>query len=259
MRAREPRSALGPRRGLNAARSAALASLAALLGMSRLHAAPVLLAVFFACYLSGKWRFWMAGAISGLLVFLWVAFIVHHNVDTRVLREGSISGNLCFYLSHPVEFPRILVATLAQPGRLIFYWESFVGILGWLDTRLPDMFYRTAGVCLLVVTAGSVWSRSVGNLWKPRLLLLACSLASVLVFYFALLVDWNERPTAFIEGIQGRYFLIPALIFSYAISAEKQLGEGVARKAALLVCAGFFCLSFFITAQTLLSRFYVMP
>jgi hypothetical protein len=52
-----------------------------------------------------------------------------------------------------------------------------------------------------------------------RLVLALCALASCLLAFMLMLVTWSPFPADLIEGVQGRYFIAPALVLAYAAGA----------------------------------------
>ncbi len=61
-----------------------------------------------------------------------------------------------------------------------------------------------------------------------------------------------------IEGVQGRYFLVPMIFFSYAISGGARLDAGPARKIALalLLFLGLYAVAH--TSWLLVKRYYLI-
>jgi hypothetical protein len=88
------------------------------------------------------------------------------------------------------------------------------------------------------------------------MLLSLCALFSfILVFPTVLLT--NAHPADLIEGVQGRYFLIPALLLSYSFMCNSR------RESCRIYLVGFLLLSVlllystFHTTTLLLKRYYV--
>jgi hypothetical protein len=71
-----------------------------------------------------------------------------------------------------------------------------------------------------------------------------------------MLVTWTPHPATLIEGIQGRYFLLPAILIAYALNNNLE-SSGFYRRILLftiLLLLGIY--SFIITDQLLLDRYY---
>jgi len=86
--------------------------------------------------------------------------------------------------------------------------------------------------------------------------LLAAAAASVPLVFAALLVGWSEFPATRIEGVQGRYFIAPALLVAVALAAPRRPGHslpawrraaGRAAGAVALAGAGLGLYAFWVT------------
>ncbi|MFM8737698.1 MAG: DUF2142 domain-containing protein, partial [Betaproteobacteria bacterium] len=78
-----------------------------------------------------------AGASSLTGVLLWTAWAASTVVDTRVTREIGTGAVVAHYLQHPQDVWAVFWRTLQDEHRPQFLLDSFIGNLGWLDTRLP--------------------------------------------------------------------------------------------------------------------------
>lgn len=135
----------------------------------------------------------------------------------------------------------------------VFYFDSFVGLLGWLDTSLPRSFYLLAGLMLalsLWLTAGRL---RLGVVWRQAAIPLAMAGCVALVFLSIYLTFSTVRsPT--IDGVQGRYF-IPIVMLLACFASSGGLSErfrGIAGWAVML----FPALSLAVTLRSVLMRYY---
>lgn len=128
------------------------------------------------------------------------------------LNGSNIVQQLAFIESSPTEFANVLVRTF----RLVWFasLEQFVGLLGWLDTKLPSWIVYTYPVALV---ASALLDSGEGielDVWKKALLGFVCLLGSLLI-PTALYLTWTEPSAQLVNGLQGRYFIpfaLPALI-----------------------------------------------
>src|SRR5690606_19536224 len=93
--------------------------------------------------------------------------------------------------------------------------------------------------------------------WKARTVLLFSALCSILMVFFSMLVTWNPHPALLIQGVQGRYFLVPFIVVSYALGGATLPFEGAARKVAwglvlVLVAAGAYSVP-----RVLIERYFI--
>ena len=72
-------------------------------------------------------------------------------------------------------------------------------------------------------------------------------------------MTWTPHPAQVIDGVVGRYLLIPALLLSYGVTRDtSQVGPimRIAGGALLCVLATY---STWISYELLLSRYYLTP
>jgi uncharacterized membrane protein len=166
-------------------------------------------------------------AAAVLAWYVWAAGAV---VDLRVARSAGLGGVLRHYAADPADLWRVVTATLGDGDTLRFYGRSFVGVLGWLDTLLPAWAYPALAAALAVVALLSLLRGTAGRSggW-----LLLCALACVPLIFAAMLAGWTPLPAQRIEGVQGRYFIAPALLAAAALAPVTAAGDvGAWRRAA---------------------------
>lgn len=169
----------------------------------------------------------VAGFAAVLACGLWVLWALMTVVDTRVQRPLSTGGVLMHYLSNPQDLWGVISRTFSDLERLRFLSDSFIGNLGWLDTRLPEEAYAVLwwglGALLLL---GLPWRETLRGNAMDRGLLLGCALMSVTIAFALMLLTWSPFPTEKIEGVQGRYFIAPAMVLAFALGGWSGRGFG---------------------------------
>ncbi|MDP4077954.1 DUF2142 domain-containing protein [Acidovorax sp. A1169] len=148
----------------------------------------------------------------------WTLYGLVHTQDHRVVRALSTGQIIGTYLRDPLDFLRLVGRTIADPFQGHLIASSFVGNLGWADAPIPGVALAAIGCGLLLaagltVAATSYQKADVGI----RATLLVAAVGSALLAFFALAVTWNDYPTRVIEGLQGRYFIIPAMLLAAAL------------------------------------------
>jgi uncharacterized membrane protein len=161
----------------------------------------------------GKAWFCIVAIAAGLAVNVaWWAVSAHTYVPLFV---SEPSAQIAFILHHPWQYAEVIGRTLV--ANLKWYMYSFVGALGWTDTRLPLWMYWTYP---FVLVAAAIFDNGRGRPLKAweRSLVLGISL----VIFFGLLtltyVTWNRVGDEYIRDVQGRYMLpiaIPFLLLFY--------------------------------------------
>lgn len=236
----------------------ALALAIIVLASSRAHALPFLAFVaMVGFYSKRRVETFLVFALATVLVVGWTVFALHTTVDLRVTNNESSQNIITFYLRNPEQFFAVVYRTLADAKTRMDYLESFVGALGVSgEARFSARVYDYFIVMLLVFGALSITFRPLGQQLPPRLLLILVSIASTLLVFFALLVTWSPHPATSIAGIQGRYFLLPALALAYAISSGKPTVSPLGHRLAMLMLLFFFTTSMALTLQRLIKRYY---
>lgn len=195
---------------------------------SRIHLAPMLLMPLYLAWRQRSWHSWSGGLVLLAACAAWVVYAMVNITDARVVREHSTTEILRAYLTHPLSFLRLVVDTLVHESNLTFYAQSFIGILGWLDTPLVAPSYPLIGAALLAALLTSVPWRNEGASAATRLCLVVVSASAVLLTFLALAATWTPYPAIAIEGVQGRYFLVPALLACYALGPIQPRAEATA-------------------------------
>jgi uncharacterized membrane protein len=161
------------------------------------------------------WRHRLAGAgmiAAGTLAWMVLAApaFVHPRLSldpTAMPGQYGTAEQISFVLGHPKQFVVTVVTTLRDLGP--YWYEAFIGVLGWYDLKVPVWYQRVAGLMLAVAFLGSL----PGPRWlsaRSRLAVL-CGLAAVLgAVLAAMYVGWTPVGHGLIDGVQGRYFVAPA-------------------------------------------------
>ncbi|MES2610285.1 MAG: DUF2142 domain-containing protein [Pseudomonadota bacterium] len=148
----------------------------------------------------------------------WTLYGLINTQDHRVVRSLSTGQIIGTYLRDPIEFLRLVGRTIADPFQGHLIASSFVGNLGWSDAPIPDFALATIAcglvVAAILTVAGTRYQQSDIGI---RATLAVVGLGSALLAFFALAVTWNDYPVRVIEGLQGRYFIIPAMFLAAAL------------------------------------------
>ena len=163
-------------------------------------------------------------------MLIWVARVSSATVDLRRAQLSTDTVQTAIQsLSHPGELIGLFVRTLTNQELQSFYFRSFIGVLGWLHLPLePPKAYQMLALMLAICTVLTViWTRQ--QPWRMlleqrRWLLIGMAMLSALSVFLLLLIAWTPDPTRaqLIEGVQGRYFLIPALMVAMAVATPQK-------------------------------------
>ncbi|MGY3266007.1 DUF2142 domain-containing protein [Lysobacter sp. HA35] len=219
----------------------------------RANMLPLLLLPF-AVYRVTRDKRVLAGAvITAGLVFAWTLLAIKTTVSGADVPNIEHGGRLLRYIVQPRLTLDILWNTISDPDLRSFYAQSFIGVLGWLDVPLPAWLYPVMWTVLAVVTFLTL--RLPSMRWTDGLLVLV-ALSSVVLTFLALLIQWTPDAAAKIAGVQGRYFLIPALMIVYAVTDRRRDAHFAVPATLNFGLMLIAALSGFTSIQALLTRYH---
>jgi uncharacterized membrane protein len=240
-----------------------LAFAIALLATSRMQLVPLLLLLFVAYKLTSQKRYVWMGAATTLFSLGWIIATLITVVDPKVRTSLSPLEVIQYYLLHPRDFIAVVANTLTNIPTIKSYTTSFIGVLGWLDASLPKGQYTYIGFLLLVLLSATFTFKPKNISRTSQVSLIFCAIGSIAIIFISLLAQWTPHPAQIILGIQGRYFLSPALLLSAAFTQRfdvKAIGYKAMRPIiSYLTLALLAISSLTLTSQLLLQRYYLMP
>jgi len=241
-------------RKLSAAASWYLALCIFLLATSKTHLLSLLALPFYLAWQRGSRRDFYLGCCVSVGAVGWTLLALLSTSDLRIDRHLTTTELLLHYAANPYSFVTVVFATVVD--QFNFFQLSFIGFLGWLDTRLPAHFYPTLwtglGLCALISASGSTLRED----WHARSLLVGIALASVALIFLAMLVTWTPHPAVVVQGVQGRYFVVPMILLGYAASGFATQQSVLRRTLSAWLVAGFALCSLSALTMTLLSRYH---
>lgn len=228
-----------------------------LLVSSRVHLLPMLIFPFI-CYLYTKdKRSLIVGALTTIAVGTWLIIAIKNTVDTRVIVGSPTSTVALYYLSDPVAFLKVLYNTLSNPIISNYYAVAFIGNLGWLDTPLSPVAYERILLLLLLILAVTILTKDFKRNILASLTLVICATLSFLLVFFAILITFNEHPATVVQGVQGRYFLVPALMLSYALASSLEKRTNTSRFIGYVFFCLFLSYSTLSTFKLIVKKYYL--
>lgn len=194
-------------------------------------------------------------------------------VQTPLIREDAPTdamGQLRFLLGDPLAVLTIAVKTFQVWGDE--YYQQFIGILGWLDTRLPRPYYAAASLVLLLSFLPLLLNRRVADWSAPPVgrifaVTMAIALATGALLFGALYMVWTPVGQLWVDGVQGRYFLplaalLPLIFASRRHPAPESQASGPVWMAMLdrgvtWIVWLFPILSILVVQRTVILRYYL--
>lgn len=166
------------------------------------------------------------------------------------------SAQLQMIRHDPFLIIKVIWATITQTWEAKF--TDFIGVLGWLDTLLPHAYYVSAaamlGIAAVAGMLGTTGKRMMPGNYLPVAggIVLAC-LAVLMVQY----ATWTAPGHAVVEGIEGRYFLAPALVAAALLPSLGRIHATRLRAALLALITVFPTISLAVTMHAVVLRYYL--
>jgi uncharacterized membrane protein len=230
-----------------------------LVASSRMHLFPMVFLIFGVFFYTKDKKSLMFGSLVTFLLMTWFFIVMLTVVNGSVWPTPSISKSFFYYSAHPLYFFRAVFNTCSDFQIMSNYYKEFIGVLGWVNSRseFPKCVYDGFLVFLAFLLLCSISLSNFRSNWSIRAWLFMCGVLSILFIFFALMLVSSPQPAMTITGIQGRYFLIPAIMLAYSLCLnEEALGKyrNASGWLALIVLSLFSVQS---TATLLLKKYYI--
>ena len=186
----------------------------------------------------------------------WIAFATLTTYDARVVRSMSSLQIMVNYITNPQEFFTLLQNTLRNTEIKKFYQDSYIGILGWLDTPIPKNSVSILSAAIILILIFTALTTRWREALPTRITAFSVGGISAILIFFALAVTWNLYPAAKIDGVQGRYFIIPTLFLAAAFGHIKS--QAVKYKPLEIIAVAAFGIYSIHALLTTLSAQYKM-
>lgn len=227
-----------------------------LVATSRIHMSPlVFLPLLVYRVRRDRWILYSSLLVLALSVS-WILSSMAATYIARATPSGMSTFQIAlFYIKNPLDLIFSIWGTLQDSRWMEFYGQSFVGVLGWLDAYFSPDFYSVIGTLLAVLFLASVDPGR--ELLSARVALVALSVFCCFLVFFALLLTWNPLSPNVIAGLQGRYFIGPAVLLAYSLAGKKGVADGALRKVAVLVLMGMAVYSLQATTHLVIERYFL--
>lgn len=161
--------------------------------------------------------------LSLAIITIWF-FVGIKNVSVPLTPGYPVSAKeqLVFVLTNPLFNIGLLANTLINYWD--FYLASFVGILGWLDTPLQP--FAVYGAYALFIILSTVLDKKEETCNTPslsiKLLIFGILISTFLCIMYSLYLAWSPVKNPIILGVQGRYFIPLATLFSLVLPLHRK-------------------------------------
>ena len=190
-------------------------------------------------------RVWMAGTAIVLCTGIWWAYLASSLVQSP---GRNMAAQWALSVDNPTRVIVVAWSTLTTQAGTI--GEQMIGVLGWLDTRLPLPFVQMTAALFVLALIGAT-AGPTRRPWLAVAVIVIGVLALFLMFYFATPPD-----APVVVAFQGRYFLPFAAAVTLALPQLPRLGT----KILALASAGFVLLMLVepaIVLRTIVVRYYL--
>ncbi|RMH93342.1 DUF2142 domain-containing protein [Lysobacter pythonis] len=202
-----------------------------------------------------KWRGWGVGAMIVFMVLAWQLHVSYNFENPNPSVQEAPLSRLFEALTSPLDTINLFFHTFNE--KILFYWESMVGILGWLDTPLPKGAYILAGGLLFISLISDMMGPARIDS-SAKLVLGLVFLSYVVGVMLMLWVAWTPVGSKVIEGVQGRYFLplLPVMGVVLAGMLSSKFSASSLYKKVVVVFFIIYMVSFTVDIPSLLIYRY---
>nr|WP_279343507.1 DUF2142 domain-containing protein [Fundidesulfovibrio terrae] len=223
----------------------------------RLQMLPVFALVIMSCFNPFRWRKMLFGFFSLVGVLYWTLYSIVNTADLRVSQDASKVDIIFFYLNNPVKFIAVLCNTLSSRELISWYTSGLLGRLGWLDIAFSDSQYIFLLICLSLTIVLSISIKTFASMKIERFLILLASIVSIFIVFASMLIGWSKHPAQIISGVQGRYFTLPFILFSFSISSTWKGHDSIYRRIGLSLNAVFIIFAALVMPIAIIYRYYL--
>ena len=166
--------------------------------------------------------------------------------------DVSALGQVQFILSNPLKYVEIFATNFSHYGG--DYLAQFIGVLGWLDTDLPQWLRLSFGVALIfAMLAGGVQEIAIGFWSKAMIATVVAANVALTCTAAYLTFPVGSVPTLL---MQGRY-LIPAAPLVALLFYNRRLIVNLSGGILAVLITGYVTFALLSTLVVLVNRYYV--
>lgn len=198
-----------------------------------------------------------------LFTYLW-SFFRSYAYSSNISNAGSsltttlIGGSGKDRINTLIDSPHLMFEVFSNTFKYFgeMYYKSTIGILGYLDTALPDRVYFIFAFVIIILALFE--AKKMNTLLFPqRFLLFSVSIGIIFLTVLAMYSMTRQDAGMIAEGVQGRYF-IPVL-FPLFVSVNGLLPFRINildHKLLIIILYLTLIYLLFVTEETLLFRYF---
>jgi uncharacterized membrane protein len=190
--------------------------------------------------------------ISIFFSFGWIHLIkdiIHVNIH---LPKDSVSPEkqLEFIISNPFEYFKVIIRSLVQ----YTFIESFIGQLGWRETRIPE-FLTILYFIVLFSLALIDKNEEVNVTIKDKIILSSLFFSICILVTTMLYLTWSPVGDVVVAWLQGRYFIAISILLLLMLYNTKNVVP--LDRVSKLSLYSFSLFSLSITMYSIINRYYI--
>jgi uncharacterized membrane protein len=183
---------------------------------------------------------------------LWSFFVKGIYVPNPFKPFVEPDEQILFIFGHPLQYIKIFINTFTHEG--LNYLKQFIGRLGWLDTRLPDLLIFLYLLTLMFVAIVDNQKGIVIH-FKEKFFMTIVLFLTVIIVSTMMYLTWTPvGGRNIIDGIQGRYFIPVAPLF-FLLFYNNKVSLKIQRLSFVIMCYSLLTLS--VTLFVLFKRYYI--
>lgn len=184
---------------------------------------------------------------------LWYLHVSGQVID-RSPSDVSISKIFYYIISDPLNYVSILINTIGALQQS--YINSFIGVLGWLDTPLPGYVYNSyIPMLLFAIILDKRNDITIGRKMKCIFGMAFCSI--FILIMVSMYMTFTKIGDELIRGTQGRYFIpISPLLFILLYNNRKILNDSLKKKLPLFII-GYSSIILLVAIYYIIQRYYI--
>ena len=208
-------------------------------------------------FVSKKARILSLSCIIGigmLCNFIWLIFgsmaLLQSNTNTYMYgQENATMLKITSLLSNPLLYIQKIFYTIGVKAN-DYFLSLFGGQLEWSETVCMQITpYIVCGICILTAITEEK-TKSLFQKYQKRILLGIVIVITLLIFT-SLYIQWSDTKLAYIDGVQGRYFLPILPLILLLISSMKIKIKYTNRQVTKLICIASIGICLYSTATIL--------
>jgi uncharacterized membrane protein len=165
---------------------------------------------------------------------------------------ADINGQINHLKAHPKKIGSVVFKAFKASFSML--QNTYIGVLGWLDVRIPQVLMYLAYLSLLLVLLYENHLYKPKIHYKQRALLFFTGILLMFLIYLSQYLSWVGVGSDYCGSIQGRYFItvLPLVFLGLIFMPIKQ-------RILLPLALGMAVIVLLGASQSLYTRYYAFP